>query len=251
MKIQPRQFAGTNRYCAGYASALSIVQHKMRPTIELEANEFILVINSTRISRITDYSCSETAGLFGDMATATMISRVDSDKYPVHFELLDASVEPVQVSRPFFDFSCRDQIRLPSKNEGTQMSGRRIVFTLDGMGIADAAARGMASAATKMSAAIGVHPDEVNSIIPHQAGVAIVRLAEMKLRETGYTCEVVNGLTEHAGNVSSASVPFAISEKWDQLNGLVLCPVASVGPPGKPVVFQGCIALRSLESDSR
>ena len=32
---------------------------------------------------------------------------------------------------------------------------------------------------------------------------------------------------------------------WDDLNGNILCPIASVGPPEKHVVAQGCIALRA------
>ena len=245
MKIQPRRVAATNTYCAGFAKALSIIKYKFGRSLGLRPNEFVLVLTSSRISRITDYSCRQTAALFGDLATASIVSRLDSQKYPIQFELLDAVVERKPVSRPFFDFSCRHDVPSPVLNGGKQFDAERVVFTLDGMGIADAASRAMARAAREILDSVGIRPENVQYIVPHQAGLAIVRLTEMKLREAGFNCEVINGLTRDIGNVSSGSIPFALSKKWHELAGNILCPVASVGPPGKSVVLQGCIALRS------
>jgi 3-oxoacyl-[acyl-carrier-protein] synthase III len=246
MNIQPRRVAATNTFCAGFAKALSIIKYKFGPSIGLQPDEFILVLTSSCISRITDYSCQHTAGLFGDMATATIVSRSDSKKYPIQFELLDAIVEKKPTNRPFFDFACRHQVLCPAHNGGKRFDDERVVFTLDGMGIADSASRAMAIAACEMLDVAGFRPENVQYVVPHQAGLAIVRLTEMKLREAGFTCEVVNGLTSEIGNASSGSIPFALSKKWQRLDGNILCPVGSVGPPGKSVVFQGCIALRSM-----
>jgi len=118
---------------------------------------------------------------------------------------------------------------------------------MDGMGIADAAPRAMASATSEMVDDQGLSPEQIDYIVPHQAGSAIVRLAEMKLRDAGFTGPVVNGMTCHIGNVSSGSIPYTLKDKWDQLGGNVFCPIASVGPPGEAAVAQGCIALRSTE----
>ena len=179
------------------------------------------------------------------MATATLVSRSDSQKYPIRFELLDAIVEKKPTNRPFFDFACRHHVLSPAANGGKRFDAERVVFTLDGMGIAESASRAMAIAACEMLDVAGFRPENVQYVVPHQAGLAIVRLTEMKLREAGFTSEVINGLTSEAGNVSSGSIPFALSKKWRRLDGNILCPVGSVGPPGKSVVFQGCIALRS------
>ena len=251
MNIQPRRVAATNSFCAGFAKALSIIKNKFGPTMRLQPNEFVLVLTANCISRITDYSCRETAALFGDMSTATIVSRLESQKYPTKFELLDSIVEKKSASRPFFDFICRQQVLSPTPNGGRRFDNERIVFTLDGMGIAESAARSMAKSASEMLDVLGLQPEDFQCVVPHQAGWAIVRLAEMKLREAGFTCDVINGLTSNIGNVSSGSVPYALSKKWRQLEGNVLCPVASVGPPGKAVVFQGCIALRSMKCSNR
>ncbi len=245
MGIQPRQLVAINNYCAGYAAALSTVVETINPTIDLQPNEFILVVTASRISRITDYSCRQSSALFGDLATATMISRLDSTKHPVHFELLGAHVEQKPTKRPFFQFSLRKEVLAPTYEGGQHFDPERVVFSLDGMGIADAAPRAMASAASDMLDETGLAAENVDYIVPHQAGSGIVRFAEMKLREVGFTAEVINGMTSDVGNVSSGSVPYTLGKLWHKLDGTILCPIASVGPPGECVVAQGCIALRS------
>ncbi len=245
MAIQPRQVIATNTYCAGYATALSVVVEEIYPTIDLQPEEFILVLTSSRISRITDYGCRQSSPLFGDLATATMISRMDSKRHPVHFELLGAHVEEKPTNRPFFGFSLRKQVLAPTFDGGQRVDPERVVFSLDGMGIADTAPRAMASAASNMLVETGLTPEHIRYIVPHQAGSGIVRFAEMKLRDAGFTADVINGMASEVGNVSSGSVPYTLDRMWDQLDGNILCPVASVGPPGKCTVAQGCIALRS------
>lgn len=243
--IRPRQVVANNTYCAGYATALSIVLETMKAATDLQPDEFILVITASRISRITDYACRQSSALFGDMATATLISRLDSDEYPVHFELLGSRVEETPTNRPFFQFFRRSEVLTPTSDGGKRLEPERVVFSLDGMGIADAAPRAMASAANKMLDETGLTTGNIDYIVPHQAGSGIVRFAEMKLQEAGFTAEVINGMAAEVGNVSSGSVPYTLNKLWNQLDGNILCPIASVGPPGKCSVAQGCIALRS------
>jgi 3-oxoacyl-[acyl-carrier-protein] synthase-3 len=229
---------------------MSLVLDRVGPAVELQPDEFVLLVTTSRISHITDYECPETSGLFGDMATATMISRSDSQRYPVRLELTAASTDRLPTNRPFFDFVSRNDVPVPTTDGGKQIQGKRIVFTLDGMGVADSASRAMAAASMEMAQQLGLSPGDIDFIIPHQAGSAIVRLAEMKMRDEGFTGEVVNGMANQIGNVSSGSIPYAIHRKWQDLHGNILCPVASVGRPGKPFVTAGCIALRAVECNS-
>ncbi|MGI9516371.1 MAG: 3-oxoacyl-[acyl-carrier-protein] synthase III C-terminal domain-containing protein [Pirellulaceae bacterium] len=245
LPMSPRQVLANNAFCSGYARAMSIVLRKLQPALQLGPDEFILVLTSTRISRITDFGCQQTGGLFGDMATATLVARGDSKKYPVHFELIDSKFGKVATQRPFFDFESRTEVLVPTPGGGRELESERVVFSMDGMGIADTAPRAMAQAAVDIATANNLQPGEVNFIVPHQAGAAIVRLAGMKLEQAGFIAEVINGMTEEVGNVSSSSVPFALKHQWDRLRGNILCPVAAVGSPGKSEVSCGCILLRS------
>ena len=81
---------GINWGCSGYSKALSIVRRHILPSLRLRPNQFVMVVTASRISRITDYGCKQTAPLFGDLATVTVLSPIDSEKYPVHFDLIFA-----------------------------------------------------------------------------------------------------------------------------------------------------------------
>lgn len=245
LQIEPRFVLGINSFCSGYARAMSLCQHKIFPQIGMQSDEFALIVTSSRISRITDFSCRQSGALFGDLATVTLLSRVDSRDYPVHFEVLDSRFEKKPVNRPFFNFSLKHEVLRPTRDGGRTTDPERLVFSLDGMGIADTAPRAMSAAATEMAERIGLSPDDVRFFVPHQAGAGIVRLTGMKLEEAGFGGELINGMTKEVGNISSGSVPYTLKRMWHRLSGNILCPVAAVGAPGKREVTQGCVALRA------
>lgn len=234
---------GINWFCSGYAKAMEIVQRRIVPALALQRDQFVLVITATRISRITDFGCTQTAPLFGDLATATLVARTDSARHPVHFQLLSATAGKEPAPQPFFDFAVRDNVLLPSDDGSEAHEPQRIVFSLDGLGIADVAPRAMASAVSAALQAADIAYDQVRHVVPHQAGTGILRLAALKLEQLGIQAEVTNGITSQVGNVSSSSIPYAIKHKWDALDGLIACPTAAVGSPGKPEVSKGCILL--------
>ncbi|HUE70052.1 MAG TPA: 3-oxoacyl-[acyl-carrier-protein] synthase III C-terminal domain-containing protein [Pirellulaceae bacterium] len=236
---------GINWFCSGYSKAFHVVLRRVLPRIELSKGQFVLVVTASRISRITDYSCQQTAGLFGDLATATLLSRTDSLKYPVHLELLYAAAEKRPVDGVFFDFHLRNSIPFPAEDGGRVVDPQRLVFSLDGMGIADVAPRAMAGAIAGGLSAAGISPSDVQFVIPHQAGTAIVRLAAMKIEALGISGEVINGHTETVGNVSSGSIPYTLHKLWPRLSGIIACPTAAVGNPGVAEVSQGCVLLRA------
>lgn len=236
---------GLNWFCSGYSRAMSLATRRIIPRLALTDDQFVLVVTSSRISRITDYSCKQTGALFGDLATATLLAPITSRKHPSHFELLYADAEKQPAERPFFDFHWRQNVPLPDAAGGTQHAEQRLVFSLDGMGIADVAPRAMSSAVDKAVKATAIRGDSVRFVVPHQAGSGIVRFTGMKLETLGIGGELINGLTQTVGNISSCSIPFALKRTWSRLSGIVACPTAAVGSPGVAEVSQGCILLRA------
>ncbi|MHB0960989.1 MAG: 3-oxoacyl-[acyl-carrier-protein] synthase III C-terminal domain-containing protein [Pirellulaceae bacterium] len=234
-----------NWFCSGYARALAVARRHIVPMLGLTRNAFVLVVTASRISRITDFGCPQTGALFGDLATATLISRMDSPKYPVHFQLLHAFAARQPAAGVYFDFALRENVLLPSLNGGKTRTAQRLVFSLDGMGIADAAPRAMSHAVNQALHAKGLRPEDVRFVIPHQAGTSIVRLATMKLEQLGIRGEVVNGLTSQVGNVSSSSIPYVFKKMWNRLEGTIACPTAAVATPGKAEISHGCILLET------
>ncbi len=242
---------GINWFCCGYSRAVSLVTRRWAPRLGLKRDEFVLVVVATRISRITDYSCAQTAGLFGDMASATIISPAESRRHPVHFEILHADAEKVASDRATFDFHVATDVPVPQPGGGRTSDTARLVYSIDGMAIAEIAPRAMSAAVGKSIAAVGLTGDDVDFVVPHQAGTGIVRFAGMQLDGLGVRGEVINGLTRHAGNVSACSVPFALRETWGRLTGVIACPTAAVGSPGRAEVLQGCVLLRATTYHNR
>ena len=242
---------GLNWFCCGYSRALAQVQQRWAPQLRLAADEFILVVVASRISRITDYACTQTAGLFGDMASATLLAPLSSRRHPPHFELLHADASREAIEQPAFDFQQRQHVPVPTPDGGRCHDGSRIVYTLDGMAIAETAPRQMSDAVAAALAAADLSGDAVDFVVPHQAGTGIVRFTGMKLEEHGVGGELINGLTQRVGNVSGCSIPFALRETWNRLGGLIACPTAAVGSPGRPEVLRGCVLLRSTPYHDR
>jgi 3-oxoacyl-[acyl-carrier-protein] synthase III len=142
-------------------------------------------------------------------------------------------------------------VPVPAPDGGRDVAAERLVYSLDGMAIAETAPRAMAAAVARALATSGLTGGDVSHVVPHQAGTGIVRFTSMKLEEQGITAEVVNGLVRRTGNVSACSVPHALHQTWDRLRGLVACPTAAVGSPGRPEVLQGCVLLRSTPHHDR
>jgi len=242
---------GINWFCCGYARALMLVRNRWAPRLALERDEFLIVVVASRISRITDYGCSQTAGLFGDMASATLLTGTASRRHPVHFEVLHAAAGRQPTARPAFDFHVGRGVPVPTPEGGIAHEDGRLVYSLDGMAIAEIAPRAMAAAVGSALAAGRLAPDDIRFVVPHQAGTGIVRFTGMQLEEFGVRGELVNGLTRHTGNTSACSIPHALAQTWSRLRGVVACPSAAVGSPGRSEVLQGCILLRSTAAHER
>lgn len=242
---------GINWFCCGYSRSIELVSRRWAPHLRLRRNEFVLVVVATRISRITDFSCGQTAGLFGDMASATLLTTPANRQHPMHFEILHAAAEKKPADRPAFDFHLAHNVPVPLPRGGRWLDAERLVYSLDGMAIAELAPRAMAAATASSLAAAGIKAGEVDYVVPHQAGTGIVRFTGMQLDTLGIGGELINGLAAQTGNVSACSVPHALRETWPRLHGVVACPTAAVGSPGRPEVLQGCILLRATPHHDR
>jgi 3-oxoacyl-[acyl-carrier-protein] synthase-3 len=242
---------GVNWFCCGYARALSLVVNRWAGRLELGPNDFLLVVVATRISRITDFGCSQTGGLFGDMASATLLAPVTSRRHPVHFEIVHARAERRPTDRPVFDFHLRGEVPIPAPDGGRIRAEQRLVYSLDGMAVAEIAPRAMSECVAASLRDTGMTGAAVDYVVPHQAGTGIVRFTGMKLEELGVGGELINGLTRRTGNVSACSIPHALERSWERIGGLVACPAAAVGSPGRAEVLQGCVLLRGTAHHQR
>jgi 3-oxoacyl-[acyl-carrier-protein] synthase-3 len=227
---------------------MQVAHRFLLPAAKLQDDQFLLVVTSNHTSGITDFGCKQTGALFGDMSQVTLLARTDSKRYPVRFALEYAAAESRPVGNVLFNFGWRNDVLVPTPDGGRSTLPSRPVFTMDLMGIGDTAPRAMAAAAAQALHQTNIAPQEVDFVVPHQAGASVVKLAAMKLEEIGVRGELLNGFTREVGNISSSSVPYVLQQTWDQLHGVILCPTAGVGKAGHASFSQGCVILRSIDA---
>ena len=63
---------------------------------------------------------------------------------------------------------------VPKTDGGRAIEPRRLVFSMNMMGLGDGAPRAMAAAAAKALAAAHIGPAEVDFVVPHQAGTSML-----------------------------------------------------------------------------
>lgn len=236
---------GVNWACSGYSKAMEIAARCAAEGPRLQQEQFILVVTANHTSKITDFGCKATAPIFGDFAQATLLGGLNSRRYPTELALVYAAAERQPAEGVFFNYHLRKDVTVPAPDGSRGVEPQRLVFSLDMMGLGDAAPRAMANATAKALQATGIHPEEVDFVVPHQAGTGVVRLTAMRLKELGIRGEIINGLAENVGNISSSSVPYALRQNWGRLYGTIVCPTAAVGNPGHASVTQGCIILKA------
>lgn len=233
--------------CSGFTRAMTLIQDDLLQRFHLGPNEAIIVAAATRTSRVTDYEDRVSSPIFGDYATATLITRVDNPQLKPRYELVAAMTGIKDVPDINFGHAWKNDVLVPTEEGGEIRDAERFCFWIDGDIIYKHAPRIMAETASEALDSFGIRPDEPNYLIPHQAGEGIGRWFERYRTEHGISGEIINGHCAHSGNVTSSSLPYTFAENWDYPKGLVVCPTAGVGNPGEPIMSCGCAVFRRCD----
>jgi len=187
--------------CTGFIFALNMAAQAVRTG----SIDNALVIGSETLSRVVNYQDRSTAILFGDGAGAFLIEGRDwpggvlasvmrSDgsggellSIPAGGSYMPATLETVRENMHYI-----------------QMNGRE-VFRF--------ATRVIASATREVIEEAGMRVEDISLVIPHQANLRIIEAAARGLK-LPLDRFVVN--IEKYGNTSTASIPIAFCEAWDQ-----------------------------------
>lgn len=185
--------------CAGFTYALTAAQQ----FIAGGTVERVLVVGSDTLSRVTDWQDRSTCVLFGDAAGAAVLGPVEEHHGILGIHMGAIGSESLHIPA--------GGGRLPSGTAGLtrsdfciHMDGKRVFrFAVEVLG--DAAATALERA--------GVHPDEVDLFIPHQANLRIIEAAARRLR---ISPDRVFTNLERYGNTSNGSIPLALCEAREQ-----------------------------------
>jgi 3-oxoacyl-(acyl-carrier-protein) synthase III len=188
--------------CTGFIYGITVAKQ----FIETGYYKKVLVVSSEGMSKVTEWKDRNTCVLFGDGAGAAVLGVVE-DGYGIMSTYIDA------------DGSLGHNITLPFLHVPEEDVKRRINYenkrTLwqDGAEVFKFAIKTMPLASEKVLKDAGLTIDDVNYIIPHQANIRIIESAAKRL---GILLEKVYTTIRKFGNISSASIPVALTHAYKE-----------------------------------
>ncbi|MCE3267865.1 MAG: transketolase [Burkholderiales bacterium] len=191
-----------NAACSGYIYALQ----NAKDYLQTRPDARVLVITAENMSVRTKNTDFETAFLFADAASATILYGNN------HLDKADATLDEVFISAIAEDGSV---LNIPTDiSGGIQMQGKKL-FTL--------AVKNMAWVLRKCCTQGGVNLEQLDLVVPHQANQRILNAVGSHL---GIPEGAVYSNIEHYANTSSCTIPIALSEtllKQNSGNIIALC----------------------------
>ncbi|CCQ92370.1 3-oxoacyl-(acyl-carrier-protein) synthase III [[Clostridium] ultunense Esp] len=166
---------------------------------------YVLVIGVETLSKITDWKDRNTCVLFGDGAGAAVLGPVEDGAGFLSF-VLGA------------DGSGKDHLYIPaggSRKPATceTVESNEHTLRMNGREVFKFAVRVMNSATDEAIEKAGIAREDIDLLVPHQANLRIIDAAVEKL---GLSSEKVVVNLDRYGNMSSASIPVALDEAWEE-----------------------------------
>ena len=185
--------------CAGFIFALATADSFIR----MGTARNVLVIGVEALTRITNFQDRNTCVLFGDGAGAVILTRVE-----------DADGGMLLGTSLYTDGTLSDALQVPaggSKEPLTHegIDAHRNKIFMNGQEVFKAAVRRLTSSAQTAMQQVGLNPEKVDWVVPHQANLRILNQIAARIG-IPYDRFVLN--IENRGNTSSASVPIALDE---------------------------------------
>lgn len=172
-----------NAACSGYLYALA----QARDFVANQPQARVLVVTSEVLSPLLDQNDFNTAVLFADAATASLVQSAERAPQPLFTfarPTISGSPEPGEL------------LRVPRVGDGyVQMNGREV--------FADAV-RAMTRTLISACKAQGITMDDIDLMVPHQANQRII---DAIARKSG---RPAHSVIRHLGNTSSSTIPLAL-----------------------------------------
>lgn len=192
-----------NCACAGFVYGFDMAKRYLETDKELK---YVLLVSSEELSKITDYADRATCVLFGDGAAAAVLQRNDDAVY-ASFLGADGNgamhllAKGLTSSTPFTDGSVKIDDGMPPRDNHFIYQDGREVYKF--------ATKALPHACEESCKKLGITPDNLDLIIPHQANKRIIETAAKNLK---ISMDKFFLNLEEYGNTSSASVPIALCD---------------------------------------
>ncbi len=174
-----------NAACSGYIYGLA----QARDYIGNNPKARVLLITSEVLSPLLDQHDFNTAVLFGDAATATLVEAADGQAAPWF-----SYAQPTLSGAP----EPGDLLSVPRQGDGyVRMNGREV--------FADAV-RAMSATLNSACAAEGITMDDIDLMVPHQANQRIIDAIAKRSGRPAHS------IIRNMGNTSSSTIPMALMD---------------------------------------
>lgn len=177
--------------CAGFIYLLQIA----KSLVESGAKKNVLIVGAEKTSSVMDFSDRSICILFGDGAGAGVVSVGEHAIIDVHTGANGEFAELLKTER-----AANSQIAMPLK---MQMRGNE-VFKV--------AVQTLQSSVEQILTKNGISADEIDLFVPHQANLRIIKAVQERLNLPDSKCVLT---IEKFGNTSSASIPMALNEAYE------------------------------------
>lgn len=190
-----------NAACSGFLFALATADQMIRAG----GVRRVLVIGAEKLSYWLDFTNRATCVLFGDGAGAIV---------------LEASDDPAEAESGLLAFelgsdgTAGDLLCVPaSGTEGNPLRDMLPTILMEGPEVFRRAVTAMGDSSARVVAKAGLHLDDIDLLIPHQANVRIIDATARRLSLD--PAKVFVNIAAY-GNTSAATIPIALSEALDE-----------------------------------
>ena len=178
--------------CAGFVYALS----NANALIVSGQAKTVLVIGAETFSRILDWTDRGTCVLFGDGAGALILSAEEGTGTNADRGILATDLNS--------DGRYRDILYV----DGGVSTNSTGVLRMEGKEVFRHAVEKLAETVDKALSKVGLHHEDIDWVVPHQANIRIIQATAKKL---GVIMDKVVVTVQDHGNTSAASIPLALS----------------------------------------
>lgn len=186
-----------NAACVGFMSALATGAQFINAGVYRR----VLVVGSEVLSRIVNWQDRTTCVLFGDAAGAVLLEASDAAGVGAVVLRSDGGAANVLYARG------------PASAPASVAEAEGYCIVMDGREVFRFAVRAMEEVARTAIQQSGLALDDIAYVVPHQANARIIAAVAKNL---GLPPERVIVNVERYGNTSSASIPVALCEAWEE-----------------------------------
>ena len=183
--------------CSGFLYGLNVAIGMIRNGTHGKA----LVIGAETLTKILDFEDRSTCVLFGDGAGAAVVQGVESGSGVLSFRL-------------HADGSAAESLMLPGGGSKYPSSHETVderlhFIKMNGNNVFKVGVRSMSDALVGGIEDAGLHSDDIDLFVPHQANIRII---DALAKRAGIAKERVFVNVDRYGNTSAASIPIALDE---------------------------------------